>query len=79
MANQNPKLYRLYIDESGNHHYSDSDEPAERYLCLTGCIFESEYYEKEFQSNFEAFKIKHFSRDVDEKFIILHRKELINK
>lgn len=73
------KLYRLYIDESGNHNYSESDEPEDRYLCLTGCIFESEYYKREFQSNFEAFKIKHFSRDVDEKLIILHRKELINK
>lgn len=73
------RFYRLYVDESGDHFYSDSDDIDKRYLCLTGCIFELDYYEKDFQLRFEDFKIKHFSRDVDEKIIILHRKELINK
>ncbi len=71
--------YRLYIDESGDHYYSESDDPERRYLCLTGCFFELKYYRKEFQPKFEDFKIKHFSRDVDDRVIIFHRKELINK
>lgn len=73
------KYYRLYIDESGDHYYSESDDPERRYLCLLGVLFELTYYEKEFQPKFEEFKIRHFSRDVDDKIIVLHRKELINK
>lgn len=44
-----------------------------------GVYFDLEYYEKDFQPAFEKFKIGHFSRDVDDKIIILHRKEIINK
>lgn len=73
------KFYRLYVDESGDHYYSDNDDPELRYLCLQGCFFDLEYYENKFHPEFESFKIKHFSRDVDDKVIILHRKELINK
>jgi len=75
----NNKFYRLYVDESGDHYYSESDDPERRYLCLLGCFFDLKYYEEQFQPDFEKFKIKHFSRDVDDKIIILHRKELINK
>lgn len=46
---------------------------------MLGCFFDLEYYENDFHPKFEGFKIKHFSRDVDDKIIILHRKELINK
>ncbi len=73
------KFYRLYIDESGDHYYTDSDDPELRYLCLLGCFFDLEYYEQVFRPNLENFKIKHFSRDVDDRVIILHRKELLNK
>jgi len=73
------KFYRLYIDESGDHYYSDSDETERRYLCLLGVYFDLRYYETDFQPRFEQFKIKHFSRDVDDRIIILHRKEIINK
>jgi len=75
----NSNFYRLYIDESGDHYYSNSDTTERRYLCLLGVYFDLNYYEKEFQPNFENFKIKHFSRDVDDRIILLHRKELINK
>jgi len=34
--------YRLYIDESGDHTYRDIEEPARRYLGLTGCWVEGE-------------------------------------
>jgi len=73
------KFYRLYIDESGDHYYSGNDDPELRYLCLLGCFFDLDYYQYEFQQKFEDFKIKHFSRDVDDRTIILHRKELVNK
>lgn len=73
------KFYRLYIDESGDHYYVDSNDPEKCFLCLLGCFFDLNYYENEFQPSFEKFKIRHFSRDVDDKVIVLHRKELINK
>lgn len=72
------RQYRLYIDESGDHTYSDSNDPEKRYLGLTGCILELKYYQKTFRSSFEEFKRHHFSYDPDDT-VILHRKELINK
>ncbi len=35
-------LYRLYIDESGDHNYSESSEIRKRYLCLVGIILPKE-------------------------------------
>lgn len=72
------KQHRLYIDESGDHTYTNSKDPEKRYLGLTGCIFEASYYRKGFQPAFEKFKRVHFTYDPDDT-VILHRKELINK
>ncbi len=70
------KRYRLYIDESGDHTYSEIDKSEKRYLGITGIIFESEYYRNAFYQQFESFKQKHFPHGPDEP-VILHRKELI--
>lgn len=77
MTNQNPKLYRLYIDESGNHHYSDTDDIKKRYLALTGIIIERDVYSEEFQQRVTEIK-KLFSNDPDN-LPILHREDIINK
>jgi hypothetical protein len=74
----NPKRYRLYIDESGDHTYSNDDKPEKRYLGLTGLIIESEYYRTRFQPELELLKQKHFPYNPDEP-VILHRKDLIGK
>lgn len=37
------KTYRLYIDESGTHKYSNSEAINERYLCLMGVIISAEH------------------------------------
>ncbi len=71
------KRYRLYIDESGDHTYYELEEPAKRYLGLTGIFIESEYYRSTFQPEMEKLKQKHFPHSPDEP-IILHRKEIIN-
>lgn len=78
MKGLSPKRYRLYIDESGDHTYSEIDEPAKRYLGITGVIFEAEYYRQNFHGQFEDFKQRHFPHNPDEP-IILHRKELIGR
>jgi len=67
------KRYRLYIDESGDHTYTD------RYLGITGVMFELGNYANEFYPDLEALKHKHFPRNPDEGPVVLHRKELINK
>lgn len=72
------KRYRLYFDESGDHTYHVADDPAKRYLGLTGIIIEVEYYRTTFQPALEALKQKHFPHSPDEP-IILHRKELLNR
>lgn len=71
------KLYRLYIDESGTHHYSKSDDIKKRYLSLTGIIIERDIYIRDFQPKVGGIK-KIFSKDPDNP-PILHREDIINK
>lgn len=71
------KLYRLYLDESGTHHYSKSDNLKERYLGLTGVIVEISEYTERFQKKVDQIK-KIFSKDPDNS-PILHREEIMNK
>lgn len=77
MNNQESKLYRLYIDESGTHHYSISDDIKRRYLSLTGVIVERNIYANNFQKRVGEIK-KLFSKDPDSP-PILHREDIINK
>ena len=70
-------LYRLYIDESGTHHYSTQDSIDKRYLGLTGIIVEVDAYTTDFQPKVDGVK-KLFSKDPDN-LPILHREDIINK
>jgi hypothetical protein len=72
------KLYRIYIDESGDHTYHSLDDSARRYLGLTGCIIKAEYYRTIFHPALENLKQKHFPHNPDEP-IILHRNDIINR
>ncbi len=36
--------YRLYLDESGDHVFRETTEPAHRFLCLLGCWFRNPAY-----------------------------------
>ncbi|GAB4407999.1 MAG: DUF3800 domain-containing protein [Anaerolineales bacterium] len=71
-------LYRVYIDEVGNHDMSHVDDPRYRFLSLTGVILETGYYARVVQREMEDIKRDFFSQDPDEP-IIFHRKELVNK
>ncbi len=72
------KRYRLYIDESGDHTFYDTDEPGKRYLGLLGLMINTEHYRTTMQPNLEALKQRHFPHSPDEP-VILHRKDIINK
>jgi len=72
------KRYRLYIDESGDHTYYELEEPAKRYLGLTGVFIESECYRTTFQPELERLKQTHFPHNPDEP-VVLHRADIINR
>lgn len=71
------KRFRIYIDESGDHTYKHLEHPANRYLCLIGCVFEFEKIEI-FKRNLEEFKQKFLIYDPDSP-PILHRNDIINR
>jgi len=71
------RLYRIYIDESGDHTYHSLEDVAKRYLGLTGCIIEAEYYRTTFHPALETLKQKHFPHDPDEP-VVLHRRGIID-
>jgi hypothetical protein len=71
-------LYRIYVDEVGNHDLTHADDPNQRFLSLTGVIVESQHALRVLQPELEQMKRQFFQRDPDEP-VILHRKELINK
>lgn len=71
-------LYRIYIDEVGNHDMTHADDPNQRFLSLTGVILESDYTLRTLQPEIEELKRRFFQRDPDVP-IIFHRKELVNR
>ncbi|MFQ6678677.1 MAG: DUF3800 domain-containing protein [Fidelibacterota bacterium] len=71
--------YRLYIDEVGHHRdYKDASEIGQRYLSLTGVIFDLKYVADVVAPSIEALKAEFFHSHPDDP-VILHRKEIVNK
>jgi len=71
-------LYRIYIDEVGNHDLTHVDDPNQRFLSLTGVILESDYTLRTLQPELEQIKRQYFQFDPDVP-VIFHRKEMVNK
>lgn len=63
--------YVLFMDESGDHNLQsiDNNFPA---FCLTGCIFEREYYKKAVRPSIDSFKHRFWGK-AD---IILHSSDI---
>ncbi len=70
--------YRLYVDEVGNHDITHADEENNRYLSLTGVVFNLTYVAEVLNPRMESMKRKFFKSHPDDP-IILHRKEIVNK
>jgi hypothetical protein len=71
------KKYRLYIDESGTHNYSQSEKIDKRYLALVGVIISEE-------ENLNVIKpkvltIKQMLADDLDELPVLHREDIIAK
>ncbi len=71
-------LYRVYVDEVGNHDMSHVDDPRYQFLSLTGVILETGHYAKVVQREMEDIKREFFLQDPDEP-VIFHRKEVVNR
>lgn len=71
-------LYRVYVDEVGNHDLTHADNPNQRFFSLTGVILESEYTSRVLRPEMEQMKAEIFQHDPDEP-VVFHRKELVNK
>lgn len=70
-------LYRIYIDEVGNHDLTHTEDPNHRFLSLTGVILESKYTRLKFIPELDEIKRKYFQTDPDVP-VIFHRKEMVN-
>lgn len=70
--------YRLYIDEVGSSDLGARMSPNDRYLSLTGLVFELGYVQDVMFPSVEELKREYFGHHPDTP-IILHRSELANK
>jgi hypothetical protein len=72
------KMYRMFVDEVGHADLRASHDPNQRYLNLTGIIFELEYHDGKVTQLVERLKARHFLPRADGKPLVFHRKELLN-
>ncbi|MBL7110036.1 MAG: DUF3800 domain-containing protein [Candidatus Marinimicrobia bacterium] len=71
--------FRLYIDEVGHHMgFKDENNLGQRYLSLTGIIFDLKYVADVVAPSILNLKSEFFPSHPDDP-IILHRKEIVNK
>lgn len=73
-----PRMYRMYVDETGNNDLAASQNPDHRYLSLTGVIVALDKVQSQFIPGLNKIKTDVFSHDPD-KPIIFHRKDMMNK
>lgn len=69
------KKYRLYIDESGTHNYSQSEKIDKRYLALVGVIISEEENLNSIKP--KVLNIKQMLADDPDELPVLHREDII--
>lgn len=69
--------YRLYIDESGTHNYSQIETIDKRYLALTGIIVSEEENIKVIKP--KILELKQMLADDSDELPILHREDIVAK
>lgn len=70
--------YRLYVDEVGGSGIGEKRKPNDRYLSLTGLVFELDYIQDFVFPSVEGMKREYFGHHPDTP-VIFHRSELVNK
>ncbi len=71
------KKYRMYIDESGTHNYTTSDEIGERYLGLTGVIIDEETNKSILHPL--MYELRGLLSDDPDQIPILHRNDIVRQ
>ncbi|OPX23653.1 MAG: hypothetical protein B1H03_00925 [Planctomycetales bacterium 4484_113] len=71
-------LFRMYVDEVGNHDLKHAEDPNQRFLSLTGVMVESEHMRNVVKPELAEMKRRFFRGDPDEP-VILHRKDIIDR
>ena len=74
-TNNNSRLYRIYIDEVGNHDLNSSKDENERYLTLFGVWMSYSEVKNKVRPDMDAIKRDYFQKDPDQT-IIFHRKQI---
>lgn len=72
------RRYRLYIDESGDHTFSQVEDPIHRHLTLMGIWFEHYEAYPVFEASMLTFKDSIFGSRHDNP-VILHRSDIIER
>jgi hypothetical protein len=73
------RRFRLYIDESGDHTYSDLGHVGQNYLGLCGIMVEMPYAKDMLIPGLDLLKRKHFKMVDPDEPVILHRNDIINR
>jgi hypothetical protein len=68
-------LYRVFVDEVGNHDMKSCDKPTEQYLCVTGAIMQLAYEQGPLTESMSAIKTATFGATD----IVLHRRDIVER
>lgn len=71
-------VYRMYVDESGDHTFEKLDDGGHRYLALVGVVFRLQDTYPDFHDRLEALKEDIWGRRLDYP-VVLHRTEIIER
>lgn len=71
-----PKLYRIYMDDSGNVDAGATNDPNQRYGGVTAVILAADYLDATFNTSFSTLSMRHFGAKPDGTPHNLHRRLL---
>ncbi|MFL6196206.1 MAG: DUF3800 domain-containing protein [Thermoanaerobaculia bacterium] len=76
---QRERIYRLYIDESGDHTFKLAADDNHRFLGLIGIWFDADEPYRAFARALKDLKLEAFGGHPDDLPICLHRKDIIER
>ena len=72
-------IFRLYLDEAGDHTYRDLNYVSHRYLGLLGCIFERNVDYQKAADELQHLKDLYWPKPDPDKPVIFHREDIVNR
>lgn len=71
-------VYRLYLDEAGDHTYKDLNYVSHRYLGLLGCIFERDSDYQKADADLRSLKETFWPKKDPDRPVVFHREEMVH-